>query len=192
MIYIGIDVGKTGGVTILEDEKCPLVYDCPILKIPNSNKKAKIKWKNTYDIDNMVKIFLPYKRRQVSVAIENIHPKPGEGTVSSFDFGRGLGLWQGIVSAFQFECTMVNPQMWKKSFPELITDEMLKIREEGKKANGKVKTILNRKFKELAKTEARFLAQKLYSDIAGMFVRKKDDGRAESLLIAVHLKMEKK
>ena len=125
------------------------------------------------------------------VGIENVSVRFGEGSVSAFNFGKGIGQLQMAIVMLGFEMNLIAPQTWKKSFPELVTDEMLKIKEQAKKAIGKAKTTLNRKYKELAKTEARFLAQKLYPGIEEMFVRKKDDGRAESLLIAVHLKMGK-
>jgi hypothetical protein len=40
---------------------------------------------------------------------------PEQGVSSSFRFGRGLGLWEGILSAFQIPFVKVTPQRWKKN-----------------------------------------------------------------------------
>jgi len=186
--FVGVDPGFQGAITILSGQKKPRIFDIPI-KILKKGKKIQ----KSYNLEALRDIFKEIHQtdKDAVVGIENVSVRFGEGRVSAFNFGKGIGQLQMAIVMLGFEMKLITPQTWKKSFPEIITDEMLKMREQAKKVTGKVKTTLNRKFKELAKTEARILSQKLYPDIAGMFARKKDDGRAESLLIAVHLKMEK-
>lgn len=97
--------------------------------------------------------------------IESVHAMPKQGLSSTFNFGRGLGLWEGICAASGIEVTKVSPQKWKSGYPEL----------QG----------LDRK---AAKAKARELAARLKPELADSFKRARDDGRAEALLMALYLR----
>ena len=49
------------------------------------------------------------------VGFEQVHSMPQEGVSSSFSFGRGVGQWEGIISALQLPIEYVTPQVWKKA-----------------------------------------------------------------------------
>lgn len=116
--------------------------------------KSGPKMKRRYQVPAMAELL----RGNVSfVIIENVHSMPGQGVASSFSFGYGLGLWVGIVVALEIPYEMVTPQRWK-----------------GVMMNGQGKE----------KDAARYRAQQLFPTIADQLARKKDDGRAEALLIA--------
>ena len=55
---------------------------------------------------------------------------------------------------------------------------------EGKKENKKQIDKIGRKFKSLAKDEARFLASRLFPSISQKFIKKNTDGIAEAVLIS--------
>ena len=50
----------------------------------------------------------------INVGIEKVHYVKGQGGVSSFSFGEGYGMLQGITAAFYYPITLITPQEWKK------------------------------------------------------------------------------
>jgi hypothetical protein len=227
IVYIGVDPGNQGGITII-DGKSINMFEMPIIV----EKKGK-KTKTSYDLCKIVDILSIYKDKKVVYALERVSCRPGEGGVSSFHFGIGFGILQGIAIVFGFDLTIISPQIWKKSFPQLTTTEMDDLKEQNKDLRQKNKTFdielkdlksknrkekdkdqkkLNkskidelksqqkdnkkeidrnlRKIKSVAKDNARFLAADLLPDNSDRFKRKKDDGVAESYLIALHIKNE--
>tara|TARA_R110000823_G_scaffold226860_1_gene354393 strand:- start:864 stop:1295 length:432 start_codon:yes stop_codon:yes gene_type:complete len=79
----------------------------------------------------------------------------GMGRTSAYNFGQGVGVLKGVFQAMQIPFTLVTPQKWKKSYG--LSKE---------------------------KDHSRLLVTRMYPSLADQFVRKKDDGRAEALLIA--------
>ena len=79
----------------------------------------------------------------------------GMGRQSAFNFGQGVGVLKAVLATLGIPYSMVGPAKWKKHFN------------------------LNRD-----KDASRLLATRLYPKNAKDFLRKKDDGRAEALLIA--------
>ena len=79
----------------------------------------------------------------------------GMGRQSAFNFGQGVGVLKGVMAALRIPYTLISPAKWKASYS------------------------LNRD-----KDASRLLATRLFPESAEHFERKKDDGRAEALLIA--------
>jgi crossover junction endodeoxyribonuclease RuvC len=79
----------------------------------------------------------------------------GMGRQSAFNFGLGFGTIIGVLATLQIPYTKVSPAKWKRELG-LSKD----------------------------KDEARAMATRLYPANADKFKRKKDDGRAEAVLIA--------
>lgn len=194
-IFIGIDPGKSGAVSVIIPEKSYAeVFDVPL--------KHDVKKKKTvYDTKAMADIIRPYAGQKTLVCIESVHSMPGEGSSSSFSFGRGLGLWEGIVAALECDCEMVTPQTWKKQWandlivkpepkPDILTLTSQEIKKLGKnkvleqKEANKEYNKRKAKHKESAKDAARALASTIYPKLSDKFLLKKHDGRAESMLIA--------
>lgn len=86
--------------------------------------------------------------------IERVGSMPGQGLSSTFKFGTGYGMVQGVVATLGIETRFVTPQVWKRHF-RLPAD----------------------------KENARALAIQLWPSCEN-FRRKKDAGRAEAALIA--------
>jgi crossover junction endodeoxyribonuclease RuvC len=118
-----------------------------------------IKNKRVHNTAAMAAILKPWSTiaEKVLVVLENVHSMPKQGVASSFSFGQGLGMWQGIIAAFGMPLEMPSPQRWKK---EILADQ-------GKD-----------------KDASRFKAIQLYPALASQLSRKKDDGRAEAILMA--------
>jgi len=195
-LIMAIDPGLTGGISILDNNKTPVVYKIPVKSIIVNKKK-----KNTYDMIEIIKLFSPYKNKKVSFFIEKQNVRPKEGGVSAMTIGKNYGQLLGAAYAFGFNVIEITPQSWKKHFPELITDEMRDIKaemkelrligkkikgKEAKKENKRQVEKLGRQFKSLAKTEARKLVSNLYPSISDRFVKKNTDGMAESVLIVLY------
>jgi crossover junction endodeoxyribonuclease RuvC len=99
-------------------------------------------------------------RGSVVAVIEQVSSMPRQK--GSFNFGVSAGIIQGVLGALGILFTMVQPAIWKGAMG-------LRRVNESQAEN---------------KTRARGLAMKLWPEMAGEFKRVKDDGRAESALIA--------
>ncbi len=145
---IGIDPGLSGAVAVLSAGRAAIVFDVPTIAVGK---------KREYNVPEMADILRCW--RPDHVYIEKVHSMPKQGVASSFNFGKGFGLWLGIVAALEIPHTLVTPQRWK-----------------GKMLDGQRK----------GKGDARLRATQLFPELAGSLTRVKDDGRAEALLIAAY------
>jgi crossover junction endodeoxyribonuclease RuvC len=100
-------------------------------------------------------------RGTIHAAVELVSSMPRQA--GAFNFGVSAGVVHGVLGALGVSMTLVSPNVWKGA------------------------TGLHRMSGESqadVKSRARFLAQKLWPEQAGLFARVKDDGRAESALLA--------
>ena len=101
MIYIGIDPGLGGAVGVIDETALfPTnefkVFDTPTMVV------SGVKNKNVYNTAAMAALLQPYHDQvgcDVLVVLESVHSMPKQGVASSFSFGQGLGMWQGIIAA---------------------------------------------------------------------------------------------
>jgi crossover junction endodeoxyribonuclease RuvC len=100
------------------------------------------------------------KMRAATAYVEFVSARPGEGAVGAFAFGRSRGVIEGVCGAAGVPLSFLTPSHWKR---------LVGI------APGK----------EGAKDAARSEAIRRWPAHAALFARVKDDGRAESALIAV-------
>lgn len=149
MIYIGIDPGLRGAVAIIDGTDVKL-FDVPTAETGKGTRRD-------YLIANMSSI-VDVPAGNVFSVIEAVHSMPKQGVASSFSFGRGLGIWEGILSAYRIPYAKVAPQTWKKAMlGDMPRDN---------------------------KDSSRIAATRLFPNASDMLSRKKDDGRAEALLMA--------
>lgn len=157
MIYIGIDPGLDGAVAVVDpgNTSCTMVWDTPTLTVKSARGTRR-----EYALRRMAQFLEPYNGSICPVAvayIENVHAMPGQGVRSMFTMGYGVGAWEGILAALGIIYTRVTPQRWKAA----MLDGMGKDKDAG-----------------------RMRAMQLFPDRAVLFERKKDDGRADAILIA--------
>lgn len=145
---VGIDPGQTGAVAFIIGQGVEL-FDTPVEMV----KKGKTN-KTEYMPSAMADILRDKKIDHVF--IEKVGAMPGQGVTSMFGFGKGFGLWIGILAALQIPYTLVTPQAWKKVLMQGVSD----------------------------KDAARGRSQQLFPAVANQLSRKKDIGRADALLIA--------
>lgn len=91
-----------------------------------------------------------------AVFIEQVGGMPGDSPASAFQFGRAAGIAEACAKLAGARFEMVAPHVWKRTM-------------------GLIKT---------AKDDSRALAQNLFPGMADGLTRRRDDGRAEALLIA--------
>ncbi len=151
--FIGIDPGFKGAIAIIHKDGVKVI-DSPTLTVGT---------KRDYHIHEMIQILDPYTTQEgfginIQAAIEKVHAIPPPASrASAFTFGKGFGIWLGILAALWIPCEQVTPQRWQK--------EMMDGMQKGKDAS-------------------RAQAMALFPAIAEELKRKADDGRADALLIA--------
>jgi len=124
-IFIGIDCGFQGGITILGADKSPIVYHMPLMDI----KKYRCKTVKTYDIEKIVEILGVYQNDNVVCGIEEQGGRPGEGSVSSRRIGEGYGILKGVAYTLLFKVIIVSPKKWKEHYSNLETSDITEMRE---------------------------------------------------------------
>lgn len=149
-VYVGIDPGAKGAIAVLGDDGSTSIMDMPTLE--ELMKKTTGLRGGTGD--------------RYRVAIEMVHPLPGQSCIASFTYGENFLLAKLIGMCYNIHPVMVSPQRWKKHYG-------LKKESNETKAEYKRKSV----------DKARELFPK-----AAESLKYSKDGRAEALLIANWLK----
>lgn len=159
MITVGIDVGLTGAVAAL-DQHGDIVYlaDLPIAK------HRSLKW---VDGEKLYAMLMHIKTLCGVLGgeayIEHIHAMPEMGSVAANSKGLTLGSVLSIVQLAKLPYTLVVPSVWKRALGLLSPGAT------------------DREKKQLSLDAA----NNIFSG-TGSLARKKDNGRAEALLIAYY------
>jgi len=111
MLVLGIDPGLDGALALLDSELNLLeVWDVPTLELSRNGKaKREIDVQALVDMVEGVVVYRP------KVWIENSTPMPGQGSASTFAFGKTFGLLYGVCAAKKLVIERVAPQKWKKA-----------------------------------------------------------------------------
>jgi hypothetical protein len=163
MTFIGIDPGISGAVAELDSiTRAVRFFDTPTVQV-RSGKTMK----NMLNIPQCVDILRTLSvAGNVRVTIEKVNPMPsfgengerrGMGVTSAFSFGKGYGIWLGILSALAIPFQEVHPLTWKKTMMADMGKE---------------------------KDASRVKAMQLYPATAPGLNLKKHHGRADALLLA--------
>jgi len=113
-VFIGIDPGLSGGIAVITPEAYT-TFDVPVLVVVKGKTK-----KNRYNSVEISRIFRSVmqgaaaKEYTVQVWLEDVHAMPGQGVTSMFSMGRGLGIYEGIISALGLPLNYISPITWKK------------------------------------------------------------------------------
>lgn len=200
-LFIGIDPGINGAIAVIDIKNDTVeLFEVPTFKVNAPTKANKNRKKSEYDKLGMAALFKPYARRNVSITMEQVHAMPGQGVTSMFNFGRGVGLWEGVIAGFGWEPNFVTPQTWKKEYGDRLFKSIKKpdILKMSKNDYNRASLADRKKFdvakktfeaekkseKNAAKDRARDLVIELYPNLESMLKRKKDSDKAEALLIA--------
>lgn len=99
MIYIGIDPGQRGAMSILKD---------------NARLPEIIPYNKEEYIDRFRLLF--YEETEYICCIEQVHAIRGNGTASTWAFGQSYGWLLGVLDALCIPYQPITPQKWKKEF----------------------------------------------------------------------------
>ena len=131
-----------------------ILIDTPTLTVVGRGKSKK----REYSVQQMAaRLWLHTNGLETCCALGKVHAMPGQGVTSMFSMGVGVGLWRGILAALNIPYEHPTPQKWKK----VMLDGMGK-----------------------GKDASRLRAIQLFPHLADQLSRKKDDGRADALLLA--------
>ena len=160
--FIGIDPGFKGAISVIEikfmlDDGA--VQSQVKTAIADAPVKKNKNGKVEMDLEGMYSLASRFADRPSIAAIEDVHVMPKEGVSSGGRFMKGVGQWEGILTGLKIPFIRVAPQTWKKRF-NLI---------------------------KKPKTMSRTVASEIHPYCTKDLSRVKDDGRAESLLIATWL-----
>ncbi len=149
MIVLGIDPGAKGALALFDATTGVLdVIDTPTVTVKRGAKTKA-------EISPQMLAAIVRSRRIERAVLEKVGAMPGQGVSSMFQFGRGVGMIEGVLAALQIPVEYVAPQTWQKAV--------------GMRAG---------------KDGARARAAEIFPAYAHVFARAKDDGRADASLIA--------
>jgi hypothetical protein len=163
MKYIGIDPGKSGGIAVLSDVDCIKVAAMPTDK---SNEII------CSELSELLK-------DADFVVLEDVHSIFGMSAQSNFQFGRVLGIVEGVLGTLNKNYVRVTPKVWQKEVwgtvePKgTLTGKLLK--------SGKPHIKIDTKATSL------IVAQQLFPDVNLLATSRSKvphDGIVDSLLIA--------
>ena len=147
MVIVGVDPGKSGALALIDTQAWTIaITDMP--QEPGRGGKVAV---------SPAGVARAFDAAQPDhVYIEDVASSPQMGVVSSFNFGRNLGIIEGACAS-RAMLTKVRPQDWKA---------------------------LTKTPKD--KNEARRRAMQVFPCAYDLFSRVKDDGRAEAALICFY------
>ena len=96
--------------------------------------------------------------KEIIVVVEQVNAMPGQGVTSMFNFGQSFGVIKGICAALSLPIYFVRPTKWKKHFNLIKTN----------------------------KDASRTKVIEAYPEISNKLHRKKDQNRADAILIALY------
>jgi crossover junction endodeoxyribonuclease RuvC len=160
MITIGIDPGFSGAIAAL-DKTGDLfdVTDMPVIKGGGKTKDEIDELAIHEWISTHVSFF-----RHSHVFIEKVSARPGQGVTSMFRFGVAYGIARAIPAVLNLPVTLLTPQNWRAQ---------VGLARQPATANDTNKAL------------SRQRAAQLFHNHAQLFARVKDNGRADSALIAL-------
>lgn len=109
MFYAGIDPGSKGSICVIDDSN-------------------KIMYLNPMSEKNLVTCFYTLKDKDIIVCVEKVGAMPGQGVTSMFNFGKGAGFIEGVLSALFIPYQLIPPQTWKKEFSLIRKEKVDSIR----------------------------------------------------------------
>lgn len=102
MYYLGIDVGMTGAIAIINDYlEVYLLEDCP---------KGEVAMSELIKVTGFKKS-LGY--RHTKIAIESAQSMPGNAARSMFKYGMNFGAWRMAFAMLELPVIPVSPQKWQ-------------------------------------------------------------------------------
>lgn len=184
-IYIGMDPGKDGYITLIKDGEFHF-FAMPEHKVETGKflKSGKPQMKKAFDERGLVTLAIQLKQLckgyQVVAALEEVGGRGGWSATNNFNFGHTAGLQKFMLMVIGAEIVMVRPQKWqsemRQGYPNL------------KKASSTGKTMISD-----PKAVAKVIVDTEYPNIDFRKTEKSKidhDGKIDSFLICMYLKRQ--
>ena len=109
--YLGIDLGLSGGISLVDEDDNLLCLPMPIYKII-VNKKVK----NQYNINEIWNYFsdLLMEFNIQSAIFERVRNFPGQSSQTGFSLGYGTALFETVFTSLNIPYQIIEPQKWQK------------------------------------------------------------------------------
>ena len=129
-----------------------------VIEMPTmaEGKKNKKQVNGSQIYNEILKKINKFPNKNIRVIVEQVSAMPGQGVTSMFNFGQSFGVIKGICSAMQLPMYFVRPAKWKKYFNLIKTE------------------------KEASRTKA----IEIFPQISSKLSKKKDNNKADAILIA--------
>ena len=115
MKYIGIDPGKSGGISCFEDAKeGEVIPDVIAVKCPDTFGKMHLALKH------MIGDTAP---NDVYVFIEQVWAFPSDSSKTAFVFGANYGGWQTACEVEEVNISLIRPRLWQGFFDTPKSDK---------------------------------------------------------------------
>lgn len=178
MVILGVDPGLSGAIgALIHSPAGPIfhrVYDMPVM-LDAGTERNRV---NCVELARILTVLRADSLGGCEAWVEKVHAVPPsafagrgakmqQGAVGSFGLGRSFGSVEGVLAALHIPIRYVHSTVWKKA---------LGLR------GDKTKQITPAQLKELSRAKAIELLPAAGADLT----RKKDEARAEALLIARH------
>lgn len=160
LAYLGIDPGLTGGLGLYIPAKPEL---STVVAMPLTKRRELFPGPLATTIKGLTLLADSYGCPSLIVAVEHVASRPRQA--GAFNFGLSTGIIHGILAAQGLAFSTVSPSKWKPAMG------LLRKPEETYDQN---------------KDRARRLAIRLFPHLEDDLKLKKDDGKAEALLLAVY------
>lgn len=165
--FMGCDVGKNGAISLIAEDKS-IIWN---FQMP----------KNSNEIDvNRLSTFLKFHKRFVShCVVEDVHSIFGTGSKANFQFGRSLGLLEGVLIASKIPFTKITPKNWQSVIWEGV--QPIEVNTGKKTPQGNIK------YKTDTKATSLIAIKKLFPEAnltASDRSKKPSDGIVDSLAMA--------
>jgi hypothetical protein len=100
-VYIGIDPGKQGAISVIFDNDLIRHWSMPLIG-------------KEYDIKTLTRIIEGFSKLQVYCVLESVHALFGSSANNTFEFGYGLGVLEGILTSHEIPYSKITPKIWQK------------------------------------------------------------------------------
>jgi crossover junction endodeoxyribonuclease RuvC len=113
MIWIGVDPGAKGGYAVIGDDGSYKAYP----------------WDDAQFLRHLkgLTMMRGLEGHKLIGAVEKVGARPGQGTVSMFNFGKSAGFIEGALSALGIPYQLIPPATWKREFSLIGKDKQASI-----------------------------------------------------------------
>ena len=158
LAFVGADPGLSGAIALYVPARPGLLPIIEVFDMPTH----EVDGKRQIDLWSLARTTLGWaKGYDVKISmVERVSAMPDQGVTSSFNFGFSAGALQQSIASAGLPMTLISPASWK--------------------------AILGLRGGRENKDMSRQLASRLFPTHTHLWARKKDDGRAEAVLLAYY------